>query len=292
MRRTLLPIAALYAAACVTANAQVLYSTGFEEFTLGPIVNQFGWEQQLSSSGGQGDASIIDSFARSGSKSLKITPIDGTATGSNWWWKTVPHDTAASPNKIIRIKWDMYLTASSLQGIYGIDVYNGAGALARVCAARVSDANRVQLIRFTDGTTQAVFTTDITAARDAWNRFRMDIDYTTGAFKVYLNGVDVAPDETNRIQTAAGDVFGDADIYFVNLGGDSNDSGYYDNYYVAAIRAVVDGDVNGDGCVDDADLLTVLFNFGSDDIVSDVNDDSVVDDADLLTVLFNFGSGC
>jgi len=44
--------------------------------------------------------------------------------------------------------------------------------------------------------------------------------------------------------------------------------------------------------VDDADLLTVLFNFGSDDIVSDVNDDGTVDDADLLTVLFNFGSGC
>jgi hypothetical protein len=53
MRRTLLPIAALYAAACVTANAQVLYSTGFEEFNIGSIVNQFGWEQQLSSSVGE-----------------------------------------------------------------------------------------------------------------------------------------------------------------------------------------------------------------------------------------------
>lgn len=39
MRRILLPIAALYAAACVTANAQVLYSTGFEEFNTGPIVD-------------------------------------------------------------------------------------------------------------------------------------------------------------------------------------------------------------------------------------------------------------
>jgi hypothetical protein len=44
--------------------------------------------------------------------------------------------------------------------------------------------------------------------------------------------------------------------------------------------------------VDDADLLAVLFSFGSSDIVSDVNDDGVVDDADLLSVLFNFGSGC
>ena len=54
------------------------------------------------------------------------------------------------------------------------------------------------------------------------------------------------------------------------------------------------GDVNGDGCVDDADLLAVLFAFGQTGtgLPEDVNCDGVVDDADLLTVLFNFGSGC
>jgi hypothetical protein len=52
------------------------------------------------------------------------------------------------------------------------------------------------------------------------------------------------------------------------------------------------GNVNGDGVVDDADLLQVLFNFGTNDIGSDANGDGIVDDADLLTVLFNFGAGC
>jgi hypothetical protein len=54
------------------------------------------------------------------------------------------------------------------------------------------------------------------------------------------------------------------------------------------------GDVNGDGCVDDADLLSVLFAFGQtgSGLPEDVNGDGVVDDADLLEVLFNFGSGC
>ncbi len=33
--------------------------------------------------------------------------------------------------------------------------------------------------------------------------------------------------------------------------------------WVVRGRARPQGDVNGDGCVDDADLLTVLFNFGS-----------------------------
>jgi hypothetical protein len=52
-------------------------------------------------------------------------------------------------------------------------------------------------------------------------------------------------------------------------------------------------DVNGDGCVDDADLLLVLFNFGSTvSTPADITGDGIVDDADLLLVLFNFGRGC
>ncbi|GIV08216.1 MAG: hypothetical protein KatS3mg019_0307 [Fimbriimonadales bacterium] len=186
----------------------------------------------------------------------------------------------------------MYLETSTLQGFYGIDAYNGAGALARVCAVRVIDDNSIQMIRFVNGITQEVVSTGVFVERDTWNRFRLDIDYTTRTFKVFVNGTPVAGDQTHFIQEAAGDVFGDADIYFVNFGGDSNDAGYYDNYYVAAIRAATDGDVDGNGCVDDADLLEVLFAFGSDAIAVDTNDDGVVDDADLLNVLFNFGSGC
>ena len=53
------------------------------------------------------------------------------------------------------------------------------------------------------------------------------------------------------------------------------------------------GDVDDNGCVDDSDLLQVLFTFGAtgrDD--ADLNCDQVVDDADLLEVLLNFGTGC
>ncbi len=55
------------------------------------------------------------------------------------------------------------------------------------------------------------------------------------------------------------------------------------------------GDVDQNGCVDDADLLAVLFAFGASGTDlgrEDANCDGVVDDADLLAVLFNFGSGC
>ncbi len=54
------------------------------------------------------------------------------------------------------------------------------------------------------------------------------------------------------------------------------------------------GDVDSNGCVDDADLLQVLFAFGDNglDLDPDLNGDGLIDDADLLIVLFSFGNGC
>ena len=53
------------------------------------------------------------------------------------------------------------------------------------------------------------------------------------------------------------------------------------------------GDVDRNGCVDDADLLRVLFAFGGQGYRNeDLNWDGAIDDADLLIVLFRFGSGC
>ncbi len=67
------------------------------------------------------------------------------------------------------------------------------------------------------------------------------------------------------------------------------------NLHVPLVCCV--GDVNCDGIVDDADLLAVLFDFGSPSereapLASDLNCDGIVDDADLLIVLFNFGNQC
>lgn len=57
--------------------------------------------------------------------------------------------------------------------------------------------------------------------------------------------------------------------------------------------ALVLGDVDSNDCINDADLLRVLFAFGrTGDLPEDLNLDGVVDDADLLFVLFNFGRGC
>jgi plastocyanin len=79
--------------------------------------------------------------------------------------------------------------------------------------------------------------------------------------------------------------------------GQVGDYQYFCRPHSFSMRGVVKvrlpGDVDFNECIDDADLLAVLFNFGATGPrYQDVNYDGVVDDADLLIVLFNFGNGC
>lgn len=65
-------------------------------------------------------------------------------------------------------------------------------------------------------------------------------------------------------------------------------------YALNTQQRTISADIDRNGCVDDADLLAVLFDFGRTELLlpTDVNGDGVVDDADLLQVLFLFGAGC
>jgi hypothetical protein len=76
----------------------------------------------------------------------------------------------------------------------------------------------------------------------------------------------------------------------------SNGLVVYDRFFENHLELVISvaGDVNLDGCVDDADLAAVIFNFGAtgENLPEDFNNDGIVDDSDLAEVIFNFGSGC
>jgi WD40 repeat protein len=70
--------------------------------------------------------------------------------------------------------------------------------------------------------------------------------------------------------------------------------GRYDATVVWAQNPCARTDVNNDGCVNDIDLLLVLFDFAStgDGLLTDLNCDGIVDDSDLLKVLIHFATGC
>ncbi|MCW5934995.1 MAG: hypothetical protein KIT45_11985 [Fimbriimonadia bacterium] len=287
----------LFSAACVAAltlasHAQTIYQTGFENppFNPGNIIGQDGWLRDNFFTASLG--TIGGEQARSGSQSMKVTPqVDAGGDTYTWFFKTVPYNTSTAGNKkIIVVKWDMYLTSSTLQGIYGIDCYNdGTGGLARLCTMAVLDTNQVQLLSFTDGTQQTAVNTGVFVSRDEWHRYRLVLNYNNRTFDAYVDGQLVG---SGTLQTAGGAIFGDADIYNLNIGGDSDDVGYFDNHFVGAYNSILPGDVNGDGCVNDEDLLLVLFNFGSPSPLTDLDDNGTTDDVDLLLVLFNFGAGC
>jgi hypothetical protein len=130
----------------------------------------------------------------------------------------------------------------------------------------------------------------------------------------YLNGnnslgLKFYQDPTNEIWYSTLNVSGQSGIKYVALvipqgnqyGADAtlnasnrtNSSLRYTNFTDVRVIAGIPGDVDGNLCVDDADLLQVLFAFGATGSnPADVNGDLIVDDADLLIVLFNFGAGC
>jgi len=67
-----------------------------------------------------------------------------------------------------------------------------------------------------------------------------------------------------------------------------NGVAYHFNFEVRPV-----GDINGDGIVDDADLLLILQLYGQScsGCPYDPNEDGIIDDADLLIVLMHFGNG-
>ena len=134
------------------------------------------------------------------------------------------------------------------------------------------------------------------------------LDYLNGANSA---GVRFCDDPTNEVWYSTLNVSGQSGVRYValvipqgnqygqdptlNASSRTTSSLRYTNITDVRVIAQVgpEGDVNGDGCVDDADLLQVLFAFGATGSnPADVNGDLIVDDADLLIVLFNFGAGC
>jgi len=146
------------------------------------------------------------------------------------------------------------------------------GALVVMDVTVVSDvpwANMILAINSSAGWGQGSYIADITFGGSGFTR-ALALDYRDAVLPV-----------------------DDNDYCLLNLGINSGVPVTLEIDNIRIYRQVVAGDVNCDGCVDDADLLTVLFEFGSTAITpADLNSDGVVDDADLLEVLFNFGNGC
>lgn len=122
--------------------------------------------------------------------------------------------------------------------------------------------------------------------------------------QVDLTGLPNLPPSANdpwwvKIDDVVGGDTGQLDMFRIQLGNVQSNARCLPRFLpdmdsVIVYNPLLGGDVNCDGCVDDRDLLMVLFAFGNTglNMPEDLNGDHVIDDNDLLQVLFNFGKGC
>lgn len=120
-------------------------------------------------------------------------------------------------------------------------------------------------------------------------------------FSVWQSDAGYQPHDGNRVGVHWN---GDSVVFGISLGVGAGWSGEFigaiDNVEIRFRNGVAfhynfevrpGGDVNGDGRVDDTDLLQILMAFGQScsGCPADLNGDGQIDDGDLLIVLLNFG---
>jgi hypothetical protein len=122
-------------------------------------------------------------------------------------------------------------------------------------------------------------------------RVRFFYDREDGAHWREMNGSPRPLSDFPSLQAIAQNG-GQIGLYVDTAGGTGTPAPVATFDYLQILSDYHPADVNQDGIVDDADLLTVLFSFGTRrcNQPADVNRDGIVDDADLLQVLFAFGA--
>lgn len=152
-------------------------------------------------------------------------------------------------------------------------------------------------------TDQWVFEEVVQSDRRVWqNPIGMGNFFDAQPFSVWQSDEGYQPREGSRVGVRWN---GDSVVFGVSVGAGTGWNGAFygavDNIRIRFRNGVEftfnfevrpQGDVNGDGKVDDSDLLSLLILYGAScqGCPWDLNEDGKIDDADLLTVLFNFGT--
>ncbi|MFQ3610154.1 MAG: hypothetical protein SNJ72_01540 [Fimbriimonadales bacterium] len=294
MRRIALGLSILFVAAGAMAQPAPCVITSFEGYPLGSngvvMFRQPSFSGSTSGflafsqlcnipSGVYNCARITDEYARTGSQSLLVA---WQFTGAlNAWLRLTTFNTLNLPNPNIdfshKVRFWLYVPSSTPDFYLTLGIRE-SGSSAN-CGANGGTTGGIE---FVGSSTAAPPIGVLVDQKDQWVLVEFDTQ------NMPLRGFAGAT-ANGQLDTSTGTI---EQLAFTPV--DPSQVGPY-IVYIDDIETVApgpEGDVNGDGCVDDADLLQVLFAFGGSDPDADVNSDGIVDDADLLIVLFNFGSGC
>ncbi len=296
MRRTILGLSALLTVASVMAQPGACVIADFEGYPVGLNASVLFRQPSFSGStsgflaftglcnldtGVYNCALISDEFAHTGTQSLKVA---WQFTGaSNAWLRLTTFNTPNIPNPNFnfshRVRVWLYVPSSTPDFYLTLAVRETGSTAA--CGGNGGTAGGIEWVGATSASPPIGVLVD---QKDQWVLVEFDLQS--------MPLIAFAGSSANGVLDGNAGVL--EHLAFTPV--DPNQVGPY-IVYLDDIETVIPGppgDVNGDGCVDDADLLAVLFAFGQSgsDLPEDVTGDGIVDDADLLLVLFNFGSGC
>jgi hypothetical protein len=163
--------------------------------------------------------------------------------------------------------------------------------------AHVGGENPTALVRFPNGGQQFTPGDQVEirwSTDDREGVANVDILLSTDGGATFPTTIAAAtPDDGSFVWTVPNTGSSNA-IVRVVARGDDNDTGFDDSDAVFTILGECDGDTNGDGVVNFADLNEVLAAFGQTGagLPADLNGDGVVNFNDLNEVLATFGETC
>lgn len=263
-------------------------SSGFEapDFNAGNLAGQQLWQ---TAGTGASTAVVQSVITQSGGQAIQV---NRTSLSDRSWAK----QTLALPSgRYTSIEWDMLVNptdaATGFGPFFGVSVLdNFSGSVAAVASLGVDATTGEVLIQ--EGGTGFLIVTSALATNGGWDHFRIELDFQTDSYNVYLNGTLIS--STGFIDVSLGiDRITEADITGFAAGGDATSqsqagTAFFDNFVV---RDGLRGDYNNNGVVDAADYTVWRDQLGQTafGLAADGNSDGVVDGEDYLLWNNTFG---
>jgi hypothetical protein len=231
MKTTTTSSLAIAVAAALTASsgfaATLFDSQGFEAptYSLGALTGQNGWLRD-----GSGIATVQNTVVQSGSQAVSLT---GDTT--EWHWPDLAY-TPVPGGKVVRATTGIQRGSSAAATKnfgYFLDIYTTSPDFARFARAGlgVSGGAPAILATFLGGSGAGNYVLESGLSWDTWYDFRVDLNFDTQKFDVYVNGVLKGADL--QFLVPANDL-SDVDLMKSYSTG-ATDIGYFDNYKIEAI---------------------------------------------------------
>lgn len=230
-------VASTAGAQATDAGIKTAFATGFEApaYVAGWLTKQDNWtvDPPLTTP----DAAIIQSDrAHTGSQAVRMSAEMLGCVSAEWSRPIGYRPTALNP--IVDVEWVMLVSGQVMNSNWSMNIYDSGGACVSSMIVRGLDG---LVMYWTSGPEPA--STAVIAQRDAWNHFRIRMDYANQVATFYLNGV--ALDLNDGVPAPALKLGGLIDHVGIGVAGAGVDSAYLDDLMITTHNGVCYANCDG-----------------------------------------------